>query len=92
MSFKLEEAQIAYKASSRQMEELSKSLPWQDIKSYLEEVIALYHFKLEQVQTIEEIKDLQGRISETRMFLEIPEVLAEDMKQYETKEVEKGVS
>lgn len=84
-------AQVEYRATPQQMQEFSKSNIWKDMCGYLSEVITIYQLALERAQTIEDIREIQGRVSEIRMLMELPDVLFMDMEdQYKQKENRDG--
>ena len=85
MASKLKEVlrEYDYKSTVSAMEEFKKSFIWQDVQLFLQEVIDLYKDVLVNSAMTPDllfVRELQGRVDELRILLNLPDILLDDMK------------
>lgn len=68
---------VPLRATPHMYKEFQKSAIYHDIMNLVEDRISLLQSDLEGAETIEEVRDLQGRIAELRSVLAYPEYLAQ---------------
>lgn len=72
-----------YKSNVTAMEDFKKGFIWQDVQSFLVEVIELYKDVLTNSELTPDllcIREIQGRINELSILLDLPDILIADMK------------
>lgn len=66
--------------------ELSKTKGWKAIVGYLQAKITLTYLKFDGVQTVEDLKYLQGCLQTVKEIIEIPEVWAMELENSQKEE------
>jgi len=80
-----------YHSTPVQMKEFVGSAIWNDFIAYLDESIHLLQFEVEQAESMEDVKRIQGQLKEVRIFKELPSILLQDMEaQIKSKERKDG--
>lgn len=72
-------------------EELKQSVVWRDIRNFMKERIEDLQMKLENAQTIEDVREYQAALRNSRDFLELPDMFMmelENLKPIEPNEEE----